>query len=280
MRWLIIGATGMLGTDLVAALAGEEVVALGRADLDITDADAVTAAITDVDVVLNAAAYTAVDAAESDEARALAVNGTGAGNVAAAAQVAGATAVQFSTDYVFDGSADSPYDEDHAIAPLGAYGRTKAEGERLVREANSAHYIVRTAWLYGAGGPNFVGTMLRLAAERDAVSVVTDQIGQPTWTADLAAKTVELVRSGAAFGDYHVTNGGQGSWWDFARAIYSEAGLDPARVIPTVSTDFPRPAPRPSYSVLGHRALERAGLQPLRDWRDGLGAAAASGVLA
>lgn len=278
-RYLIAGANGMLGRDLQRALAGREVLALGRTELDVTDAAAVAAAVEGVDAVINAAAYTAVDDAETNEDAAYAINATGAENLARAAAAAGARMIQVSTDYVFHGDATSPYSEDAPLDPLGAYGRTKAAGERLVREAHPGAHIVRTAWLYGEHGGNFAHTMLRLAAARDTVSVVTDQVGQPTWTGDLATAIVALLDSDAPAGAYHGTNGGSASWFDFARAVFEVSGLDPERVLPTDSAAFVRPAPRPSYSVLGHDAWQRAGIAAPRDWRAALEAAAADGAL-
>jgi dTDP-4-dehydrorhamnose reductase len=277
-RYLITGATGMLGTDLQSALADRDVTALGRADLDITDSDAVFAAVAGHDVVINTAAYTKVDDAESHETEAYAVNATGAGILAAAAENVGARFVQLSTDYVFNGSATSPYAEDTQRDPISAYGRTKADGELLSLENSDNTYIVRTAWLYGAAGPNFAKTMLRLAATHDTVSVVTDQLGQPTWTADLAAQIVALLDSDAPPGIYHGTNSGEGTWFDFAAETFRLAGLDPARVLPTTSDAFVRPAPRPAYSVLGHDAWASAGIRPMRDWREALVEAMAAGA--
>ncbi|MBC7401628.1 MAG: dTDP-4-dehydrorhamnose reductase [Microbacteriaceae bacterium] len=279
-NYLITGASGMLGQDLQHALAGREVTALGRADLDITDLDAVRVAVAGHDVVINASAYTKVDDAESHESDAFAVNATGAQNLAIAASETGAKLVQVSTDYVFDGSATSPYDEATPLNPISAYGRTKAEGERLALAANpDGTYIVRTAWLYGAGGPNFAKTMLRLAQSHDTVSVVTDQLGQPTWTGDLARQIVELLDADAAPGIYHATNSGEASWFDFTREIFQVVGLDPLRVKETTSAQFVRPAPRPDYSVLGHDAWARAGISPMRNWRAALSAAHSAGVL-
>jgi dTDP-4-dehydrorhamnose reductase len=279
-RYLITGATGMLGQDLQQALAGRDVTALSRAELDITDQAAVTAAVAGHDVVINAAAYTKVDDAESHEDDAFAVNARGPEVLATAAVAAGAKLVQVSTDYVFDGNGTAPYAEDEPTDPIGAYGRTKAAGEAAVRAiAPDSSYIVRTAWLYGAGGPNFAKTMIRLANSHDTVSVVTDQVGQPTWTGDLARQIVALLDADAPAGVYHGTNGGQGSWLDFTKAIYAEVGLDPERVLPTDSSAFVRPAPRPAYSVLGHDGWQRAGLAPMRDWRDALHDAAVAGVL-
>jgi len=269
-RYLVAGAAGMLGHDLQRALAGRDLRALGRSELDITDRAAVRDAVRDIDVVINAAAYTAVDAAEEHEDEAYAINATGAANLARAAADAGARFVQVSTDYVFHGDATSPYAEDAPLDPLGAYGRTKAAGERLAREAHPAPHIVRTAWLYGAHGANFVTTMLRLARERETVMVVDDQRGQPTWSRDLAYAIVALLDADAAPGVYHGTSTGETSWYGLARAVFAEAGLDPERVRPTDTASFPRPAPRPAYSVLGHGAWSAAGLAPIRDWRDAL----------
>ena len=279
-RYLIAGAAGMLGRDLQAVLSGRNVTALTRADLDITDLAAVVEAVAGHDVIINASAYTAVDNAETDEKRATAVNGTGAGNLAQAAAAIGATLVQYSTDYVFDGTATAPYPEDAPIDPVSAYGRSKALGEKLVTEFNADRsYIVRTAWLYGQHGPNFASTMLRLAGERDTLTVVGDQVGQPTWTVDLARATLLLLDSAAPYGIYHGTNSGQANWFDFAQAIFVQAGLDPERVTPTTSAEFMRPAPRPSYSVLGHDSWIAAGLPAMRDWKDALGEAFSSGAL-
>jgi dTDP-4-dehydrorhamnose reductase len=279
-RYLITGAAGMLGQDLQQALAGRDVTALSRADLDITDQDAVTAAVAGHDVVVNAAAYTKVDDAESHEDAAAAVNAQGPAVLATAAVAAGARIVHVSTDYVFDGNGTSPYREDEPTDPIGAYGRTKAAGEAAVRRiAPDSSMIVRAAWLYGAGGPNFAKTMIRLAGSHETVSVVTDQVGQPTWTGDLARQIVAMLDAEVPAGIYHGTNGGQASWYDFTRAIFTEVGLDPERVLPTDSSAFVRPAPRPAYSVLGHDAWARVGVPAMRDWREALHAAAEAGVL-
>jgi dTDP-4-dehydrorhamnose reductase len=280
VRYLITGASGMLGTDLQAALAGHDVTALGRADLDVTDIDAVRAAVSGHDVVINAAAYTKVDDAEAHEDDAFAVNATGAKNLAGAAREAGARFVQISTDYVFKGDATTPYPEDTAREPISAYGRTKAAGEvAALAEHPDGTYIVRTAWLYGQHGPNFAATMIRLAASHPTVSVVTDQLGQPTWTADLASQIVALVESGAPAGIYHGTNAGEASWFDFTQAIFEEVDLDPERVQPTDSSAFVRPAPRPAYSVLGHDGWAAAGLRPMRHWREALAHAVETGAV-
>lgn len=279
-KYLIAGAAGMLGQDLQRALAGREVTALGRADLDVTDLAAVRAAVSGHDVVINASAYTKVDDAETNEADAFAVNATGAENLAIAASENHARLVQVSTDYVFDGSANTPYDEATPLNPISAYGRTKAEGERLAQAANpNGTVIVRTAWLYGAGGPNFAKTMLRLASSHETLAVVNDQLGQPTWTGDLARQIVELLDADAEPGIYHATNSGQATWFEFAREIFQVVGLDPDRVTPTTSAEYVRPAPRPDYSVLGHDAWARVGISPMRNWKAALSAAHSAGVL-
>ncbi len=271
----------MLGRDLQAALVGREVTALGRAQLDVTELSAVHTAVAGHAVVINAAAYTKVDDAETHEQEAFAVNAIGARNLAIAASARSARLVQVSTDYVFDGTATTPYGENTPHSPVSAYGRTKAAGERFVREEHPlSSYIVRTAWLYGAHGPNFATTMLRLAETRETVSVVVDQLGQPTWTADLARQIVALLDSDAPFGVYHGTNGGQASWFDFARAVFEDAGVDPERVAATDSSAFVRPAPRPAYSVLGHDAWHAVGLEPMRDWRQALTEARQKGIFA
>ena len=275
----MVGAYGMLGQDLVAGLGapaiGEsarlrEVTAVDRDVLDIVDPDACMAAVAGQDLVVNVAAFTQVDEAESHESDAFTINAVGAANLARACSAAGARMLQVSTDYVFSGDAASPYPEDSPIAPRSAYGRTKAAGEWAVQSLCPQSWIVRTAWLYGAHGPNFVKTMARLAAERDTVSVVDDQRGQPTWTVDLAAAIIRLAEAGAPFGTYHGTSAGETTWFGFAQAIFAGLGLDPARVRPTTTDAFPRPAARPAYSVLGHEAWRGAALDPLPDWATSL----------
>lgn len=279
MRYLITGAGGMLGHDLLTALSERDATGATRADLDITDLDAVRRAVAGHDVVINAAAYTRVDDAESDEDAAYAVNATGAQNLAIATAENGARLVQLSTDYVFDGTATEPYAENASLNPVSAYGRTKAAGETLALEANSdATFVVRTAWLYGKHEPNFAQTMLRLAETHDTVSVVRDQLGQPTWTADLAAQIVALLDADAPAGVYHATNAGRASWFDFAQAVFSFAGLDPDRVTPITSAEFVRPAPRPDFSVLGHDGWSQVGMSAMRDWRHALADAFRHGV--
>ena len=280
MRYLITGASGMLGRDLQAALSDREVLAYARSELDVTDIAAVRRAAEDVDVIINAAAYTKVDDAETNEVAAAMVNAVGAGNLAHVAAETGAILIQVSTDYVFDGTATSPYPEDARTNPVSAYGRTKADGERRALDANpDGTFIVRSAWLYGQHGPNFVKTMLGLGLRRPEVSVVTDQIGQPTWTLDLAKQIALLAESDAPAGIYHATASGQASWFEFAKAIFEFGGLDPQAVKPVDGSQFVRPAPRPAYSVLGHEAWAEVGLPPMRDWRLALADAFATGAL-
>lgn len=270
MRVLVTGAGGMLAHDLLPLLTAHDVTAATRAELDITDAVACAAAVDGHDVVINTAAWTAVDDAESQEPEAFAVNAIGPANLARACASAGAKLLHVSTDYVFDGTATTPYAEDAPTSPRSAYGRTKLAGEWAVRAQCPSSWVVRTAWLYGAGGPSFVRTMTRLAGERDTLSVVDDQHGQPTWTRDLAALIVSIIEIGAPYGVYHGTSSGQTTWHGLTQALFTELGLDPERVKTTTTEAFPRPAPRPAYSVLGHDALTRAGLEPLRDWRAAL----------
>jgi dTDP-4-dehydrorhamnose reductase len=271
-RWLITGAAGMLGRDLVSVLerGGETVTALTRAELDITDGAAVRDALRHwrPAVVVNCAAWTAVDAAETSEDAALRLNGQAVADLAVACAAAGVRLIQPSTDYVFDGQARRPYAEDDVPAPGTAYGRTKLAGEQAVLDRlDGTGYVVRTAWLYGAHGPNFVRTMIRLEQQRPDLDVVDDQHGQPTWTMDVADRIVALVSSGAPAGVYHATSSGETTWFGLAREVFRLLGADPDRVRPVGSAAYVRPAPRPAYSVLGHDAWSRAGLSPIGDWR-------------
>jgi dTDP-4-dehydrorhamnose reductase len=283
VSWLVTGAAGQLGRDLQEALGrtGHEVTALDRSGLDLTDERAVRdtvrawlAGARHRPVLVNAAAYTAVDAAETDERTAVLVNGAAPGWLAE--ELAGhrggtARLVHVSTDYVFDGTATEPYPVDAPTAPRSAYGRTKAAGERAVAAAGGDAVVVRTAWVYGRHGGNFVATMARLERERETVSVVDDQIGSPTWSADLAAGLVALgSRPEPVPPVLHYTNCGQVSWYGFARAVFEELGADPDRVRPTTTDAFPRPAPRPAYSVLDGSAWDGLALAPRRPWRDAL----------
>jgi dTDP-4-dehydrorhamnose reductase len=276
-RWLIVGAGGMLGRDLAELLAAEDVphVALTRAELDLTDPAAVKAAVSGYDVVANGAAWTDVDGAETHEAEASAVNGAAVRNLAAACADSGARLLHPSTDYVFPGDAVEPIAEDAPTAPLNAYGRGKLLGEQAVRELlPESGYVVRTAWLYGKHGKNFVATILNAAAQREFLDVVDDQQGQPTSTPALARQLLALGRAAhadrAPAGVYHGTCSGRTTWFGLARAAFELSGLDPERVRPTTSDKFVRPAPRPAYSVLGHARWAAAGLAPMPDWHDAL----------
>jgi dTDP-4-dehydrorhamnose reductase len=259
----------MLGRDVGRAgeRGGHEVVAFDRAALDVTDAGAVEAAFAQhrPDTVVNCAAWTDVDGAEADEAGALVLNRDAALNVAAAAAAVGASVVLPSTDYVFDGRGQRPYVESDPTGPLSAYGRTKLAGERAALAANPRCFVVRTAWLFGTGGANFVETMLRLGAERDEVRVVADQIGSPTYTPHLADGLLRLAATDT-YGVHHMSAAGHCSWHEFARAIFAGAGVD-CEAVPVTTAEFPRPAPRPAWSVL---ASERPDAIALPDWRDGL----------
>jgi len=258
----------MLGTDLLDVVAGYgyDVVGVDRDETDITVPGGLGDYVDGCDVVVNCAAWTAVDDAETSEAQAFTLNATGAGLVALAAGAAGARMVQISTDYVFDGNATSPYPEDGPMLPRSAYGRTKAAGEWAVRALCPDHLVVRTAWLYGAHGKCFPKTIAAAGALRGALQVVDDQVGQPTWTRDLADLVVRLVDAQAPAGTYHGTSCGHVSWWGFAREVVAAAGLDPAIVEASATDASARPAPRPAYSVLGHHALQRIGVEPIGDW--------------
>ncbi|MEF9903841.1 dTDP-4-dehydrorhamnose reductase [Streptomyces sp. P9-A2] len=277
--WLVTGAGGMLGQDVLARLAaaGEQATPLDRTALDLTDADAVRRTLQRhrPAVVVNCAAWTAVDDAETHEAEALAINGDGPAHLADACARAGAVLLHVSTDYVFAGDATTPYAENAPTAPRSAYGRTKLAGEQAVlKTLPDSGYVVRTAWLYGTGGPNFVRTMIGLEGRRETLDVVDDQRGQPTWSADLAGLLLELGRGALAgtapAGIYHGTASGETTWYGFTREIFRLLGADPDRVRPTTSEAFVRPAPRPAYSVLGHERLAAAGIEPPRDWRAAL----------
>jgi dTDP-4-dehydrorhamnose reductase len=273
-KWLITGARGMLGRDLTDRLnaEGEQVTAFTRDSLDITDEAAVAAALRRLapDVVVNCAAWTAVDDAEARETEALTVNGHAVAYLAQACADNHTALVQVSTDYVFDGHAAEPYAEGHPTAPRSAYGRTKLAGERAARALAHNAYVVRTAWLYGAHGSSFVATMLARARAGSPSSVVDDQRGQPTWTADVAAQIYALIATGARADIYHATSSGQTTWFGLAREVYTLAGADPALVTPTTSAAYQRPAPRPAYSVLGHEAWLATGIKPIGDWQDAL----------
>jgi dTDP-4-dehydrorhamnose reductase len=269
MRLLVTGAAGMLGNEVVAAAEklGHEVAAWDLPECDLTDAHATLDAVRRLDprAVVNCAAYTNVDGAESDEATAERVNADAAGNLARACKAAGARLVHVSTDYVFDGTKREPWIESDAPNPLGAYGRTKLHGEEQVAAELDDHAIVRTAWLFGPHGPNFVATMLRLAGDNDEVSVVTDQVGSPTFAGHLAPALVDMAERSDS-GIFHGAGAGSCSWYELTLEAFDMAGVS-CRVLPTTSDRFQRPAPRPAYSVLGSEREHPITLPP---WQDGV----------
>ncbi|WHX48657.1 dTDP-4-dehydrorhamnose reductase [Paenibacillus woosongensis] len=278
MRVLVTGAGGQLGQDVLRVFqnAGHIVLPCDRETLDITDFDNClerTEAFKP-DVVIHCAAYTAVDQAESDVDTAYAVNASGTRNMVLAAQSVGAKFCYISTDYVFDGTAKAPYHEYDNTNPQSIYGKSKRAGEVLVQSLSSAFFIVRTSWVYGLHGHNFVKTMLKLGAEKPELKVVNDQKGSPTYTVDLAQFLLELAQT-EKYGIYHASNTGECTWFEFAKAIFDEAerifGQNyPVRVEPCTTEEFPRPAPRPRSSVMEHLAIRTNGLRDLRPWREGL----------
>jgi dTDP-4-dehydrorhamnose reductase len=272
MRVLITGAGGQVGHELVGAFADQDVIAAGHAELDVADRATVLAAVTTLmpDAIVHAAAFTAVDACETEVARAYTVNALGTRHVAEAARRVGAHLVYLSTDYVFDGTKPTPYDEWDVPHPQSVYGRSKYAGECEVAATPDAT-IVRIAWVFGAHGHNIVKTILALAAEHPTLRFVDDQRGRPTAAADVAALIRRLVGERRP-GLFHATNQGAVSWFEFARAVLESAGLDPARVEPisTTELDPPRPAPRPANSVLDDVALRLSGLPVLPHFRESL----------
>ncbi len=279
MRLAVFGAAGQVGRALsrVAAVRGIALAAFDRAEADITDAAAVTAALTRAraTVAVNAAAYTAVDKAESEYDRAFAVNRDGAANLARAAASLGIQLIQVSTDYVFDGAKQGSYLEDDPVAPLSAYGRSKAAGEDAVRAICAGAVILRTSWVYGSEGSNFVKTMLRLGAERDELRIVDDQRGCPTFAEDFAEAVVVVAENlPAAHGQtFHLAGAGETSWYGFARAIFAEAnryGVRAPRLEPITAAEYPTPARRPANSVLNCAKAKRVLGVELPQWDDGL----------
>jgi dTDP-4-dehydrorhamnose reductase len=273
MKYLITGAWGQLGLALQEELThrGIDFVGANSSELDITKQLIVNQMVDLIkpNVMINAAAWTDVDGAESNESAAYSVNSLGPQNLAVAASKAGAQLVQISTDYVFSGDASSPWSEKAPHNPQSVYGATKSEGENLVlKTLPSNSYVVRTAWLYSSIGKNFAKTMVDLALnQKGEVRVVNDQIGQPTFVGDLAKQIVELVLSEAPVGIYHGTNSGQATWFEFAQQIFTIAGADVSRVIPVSTPEFPRSAKRPAYSVLGHDAWTGTSVPAMRNWK-------------
>ena len=279
-KWIILGAGGMLGQEFVNLSTTHQIQGLNKSQCDVSSISDLSDNLQGADVVVNCAAWTAVDDAETHEDEAFKLNAVAAENIAKVSKKFGAKLVHISTDYVFSGDAKSPYAENAPTKPKSAYGRTKLAGEKAVTENYSnGSYIVRTAWLYGKYGSNFVKTMASLEAKKDEISVVADQFGQPTWTYDLAKKIIELVDNELEPGIYHGTSSGQTSWYEFAQKIFKLIGADPNRVKKISSSEFSRPAPRPFYSVLGHENWKLAGIDPIRNWEDALTEAVTRGDL-
>ncbi|MFP7226144.1 dTDP-4-dehydrorhamnose reductase [Priestia filamentosa] len=271
-RILITGANGQLGKELVELLSSKEfdVYGCSRDDMDITNSEQVQEVINRInpEVIVHCAAHTKVDVAESEPEEAYSINAYGTRNVAVAAEKVGAKLVYVSTDYVFDGSGIEPYLEFSPTSPLGVYGKSKLAGEEFVKHLHSKFFIVRTSWVYGKYGNNFVKTMLKLGAEKDELSIVADQIGSPTYTVDLAQSILEMMET-EKYGVYHFSNSGSCSWYEFAQAIFEEASLK-VRITPCTTSEFPRPAQRPKYSVLNHSSLKLNKFREPRHWRKGL----------
>ena len=270
MRILITGAYGMLGSDLREVLKNHELISAGSKDLDITDKDKVMDFICEKspEIVINAAAYTAVDDCETNYDDAYAVNALGPKNLAIACKKLDVPLVHISTDYVFDGSKRTPLIENDKLGPQSAYGKTKLEGEKFIQENTDKFFILRTAWLYGLHGANFVQTMLSLAENHDEITVVDDQIGSPTYSLDLAVSIANLLNSDK-YGIYHLTNEGECSWYEFSKRIFELSNVD-VKVVPVSTEEFPRPAPRPRYSVLSNQKWIKAGFPPMRKYEEAL----------
>lgn len=270
MKILITGSNGMLGHDLANALEGHELILTTSKTLDITDKDHTIEFICDAepDIVINSAAYTDVDGCEENHDLAYAVNGEGVRNLAMACREIDCPLVHISTDYVFDGSATEPIAEDGEIGPISIYGKSKLQGEEAIQEILDKYFIIRTAWLYGLNGKNFPKTMLELAESHSEITVVYDEVGTPTYTPDLAYGISELIETDR-YGIYHLTNSGSCSWCEFARYIFEVAGKD-VNVIPVTASEFARPAPRPSYSVLDNKNWVENGFEPLRDYKEAI----------
>ena len=272
-RVLVVGFRGMLGSDLMAVFGsdpdGYETVGLDLPEIDITLPESCRGAINGFhpDVVINAAAFTRVDDCETRQELAMSVNGEGAGNLAAAASAAGALFVHYSTDYIFDGRKTEGYREDDAPGPVSVYGKSKLLGEDLVRRNSPEHIIIRISWLFGTNGVNFIRTIVNAARKGNPLRVVNDQRGSPTYTADVAAQTLKMLQAGCR-GTYHVTNGGDCTWYDLAVQAVTWAKITDISVTPVASSEFPRPAPRPASSILVDTRLALEGLPRLRPWQE------------
>ena len=271
MKILITGSNGMLGHDLIEALKdSHELILTTSKSLDITDKENVINFICEnnPDVVINSAAYTDVDGCEANQDLAYAVNGDGVRNLALACKQADCSLVHISTDYVFKGKNTRPWVEDDEVGPISVYGKSKLKGEEAILEILDKFYILRTAWLYGINGKNFPKTMLELAKDHSEITVVYDEVGTPTYTPDLASAISELIETDC-YGVYHLTNSDSCSWCEFARYIFEVADVD-VKVIPVTASEFARPAPRPSYSVLENRNWVKNGFKPLRSYKEAI----------
>lgn len=271
MKILVTGANGQLGRDIVKIIdLTHKVFGYGRKELDVRDIEQCREIFNQIkpNVIIHAAAYTAVDKAETDEDNAFAVNAFGSRNVAIAANEIGAKLCYISTDYVFDGTSDQPYKEYDHTNPQSIYGKSKHAGELLVQSLSKRYFIVRTSWVYGQHGNNFVKTMLKLGKEKAILKVVEDQIGSPTYTVDLCHFILELIGS-EKYGIYHASNSGSCSWFEFAKAIFADSGYT-TQVEPCTTDEFPRPAPRPRHSVMDHQSIRANNFTDLRPWREAL----------
>ncbi|MED1266873.1 dTDP-4-dehydrorhamnose reductase [Bacillus mycoides] len=272
MKVLVTGAKGQLGQDVVNLLAEQtwEVFGLGREELNITDEKQVSEKVLLIqpDIIIHTAAYTQVDQAESDEEAAFNVNAEGTKYLAKAAEAVGAKFCYVSTDYVFDGTKNEPYKADDQTNPQTVYGKSKLVGEQYTQEYCSKNYIVRTSWVFGLYGNNFVKTMLRLAEDRKELGIVHDQVGSPTYTADLARFIIDLVQTDK-YGIYHGSNSGICSWYEFAKEIFEQSNIE-IMINPLTTEDFPRPAARPKYSVLDKGMIEQNGFESFQDWKKAL----------
>lgn len=272
MNVLVTGAGGQLGKDVVRLFTeiGHDVIGCTRQELDIANQQQCEQVILSAnpDAIIHCAAYTAVDAAESDEDGAYLVNAVGSRNIAVAANKTGAKVCYISTDYVFDGTSSQAYREYDNTNPKTVYGKSKRAGEHLIQTLSSRYFIVRTSWVYGEHGSNFVKTMLKLGREKSSLQVVHDQVGSPTYTVDLARFLADLIQT-ECYGIYHASNSGSCSWYEFAQVIFEEAGL-PTEAIPCSTEQFPRPAPRPQNSVMEHLSIRTNGFRDLRPWREAL----------
>ena len=271
MKILITGSNGMLGHDLIDVLKSKhELILTTSKTLDITDKDNTIEFIKEnkPDIVINSAAYTDVDGCETNQDLAYGVNGDGVRNLALGCKEVDCPLVHVSTDYVFDGTARDPIEEDGEIGPISVYGKSKLRGEEAIQDILDKYFIIRTAWLYGINGKNFPKTMLELAQNHSEITVVYDEVGTPTYTPDLAKGISELIETDH-YGIYHLTNSGNCSWCEFARYIFEVADVD-VKVIPVTASEFARPAPRPSYSVLENRKWVENGFEPLRNYKEAI----------